>query len=47
MKKEWNTPTLDELSIGLTADGTFPNGDHDGPWQQREDGSWWEPGASR
>jgi hypothetical protein len=46
MKKEWTMPTLDELSINLTANGSSPNEDHDADWQQREDGTWWRPGGS-
>lgn len=47
MKKEWNTPILDELNISLTANGATPNEPCDGPWEQRPDGTFWQPGSSR
>ncbi len=45
MKKTWVNAEVEELNIQETAGGTEPSYNFDGPWQQREDGSWWIPGA--
>jgi hypothetical protein len=47
MKKEWNTPCMEELSINLTANGETPNQPFDGPWTEIAPNQWWAPGSSR
>lgn len=44
MKKQWNTPSIEEMPISATANGNQPSLPFDGDWTQIN-GKWYLPGS--